>query len=442
MMNKFGVPSSKCRALAGSFAVALCTLNSEPAAAQDTLRLADLQDAAIATDPRAAQAALRLRASELRLRDLAAERLPQLAVSGQATRQSEVSSIPIRLPDAIPPEPPKERWEALLGVEQRLLDPTAAPRAEVERARLQVERAELSAALHPLRAEATEAFFSAWLLQARLAESRTLADDLEARLTVARAAWREGAALAGDTAALRAELLRVEVEREGIAAGRRAALAVLADLTGRPVDEGSVLLLPGLDAAVARARETAGPARDHPQLAVLAASRARLEREAEVAESRARPRIAAFGQLGYGVPGYRQFTDHPHEYWLAGVRLSWTPWSWGTTGRERELIELQRRTLETEEAALAARLGRQVQDDLHAIDRLRAALAVDERIIALREQVERQARAQLDERVITPADYVDARTDLQEARLARERHAAELARAAADYLTTLGIPLR
>jgi len=55
--------------------------------------------------------------------------------------------------------------------------------------------------------------------------------------------------------------------------------------------------------------------------------------------------------------------------------------------------------------------------------------------------VERQARAQLDERAITASAYVDVRSKLEEARIARQRHAVELARARARYLTTLGIEL-
>lgn len=414
-----------------------------PAGAQDTLRLGELQASAVAADPRAAQASLRVRASELRLRNLSSEGLPRVALTGQATHQSEVPAIPIRLPNVSVPEPPATRYELLLGVEQRLYDPTAAPRGAVERARLEAERAELEATLHPLRAEVSQAFFGAYLLQAGIGEADALAADLEARLAVVRAQVREGAALPGDTAALRAELLRVGEEREELAAARRAALSLLGALTGRAVGEGSVLAMPELSEEVSRARASPADAvRSHPGFAVFAATRARLEREGSVVEAAAKPRVAAFGQLGYGAPGYAQFSDEPHDYWLAGVRASWSPWSWGTVARDRELIEVQRRAVETEEEALAARLHRQVQDELAHLDRLRGALETDERIIALREQLERQARAQLQERVISPSQYVDARTDLQQARLALLRHAAELARAQADYLTTLGIPVR
>ena len=33
------------------------------------------------------------------------------------------------------------------------------------------------------------------------------------------------------------------------------------------------------------------------------------------------------------VAGFEQFTDQPHEYWIAGVRIAWQPWSWGTIRR-------------------------------------------------------------------------------------------------------------
>ena len=77
--------------------------------------------------------------------------------------------------------------------------------------------------------------------------------------------------------------------------------------------------------------------------------------------------------------------------------------------------------------------------DLEDIGRLKAALADDERIVTLRIEVERQARAQSDEGAITTPDYVEARTDVLEAQLALERHRVELAQARSRYLITLGL---
>ena len=431
-----------------ALSLALALLAAHPAA-RDTLHLPELQQAALRTDPRARQLALQREASELRLRNLAAERLPALAGRAQATHQSEVATIPITLPGGqTPPTPPKDQYEARVEVEQLIYDGGVLQRRRgAERAQLTVEEARIAAELYPLREEVNETFFTAFLLQERLSEATTLIDDLDARLATLRAQVRNGAALPGDTAVVRAEQLKAMEDRAEIAAGRHAALARLALLTSVDVAERDVLALPRLGDAAARARAMAEPAGGapvpgaRPEYAVFAARRERLAREAEVVAARTRPQVGAFAQVAVGRPGFAQFERDLHDYWLAGVRMRWAPWTWGTNGRERELIEVQRRIVDTEEAAFTARLQRQVQDQLAEMDRLETALETDARIIALREQVERQARAQLDERAITASAYVDVRSKLEEARIARQRHAVELARARARYLTTLGIEL-
>jgi outer membrane protein TolC len=431
------------------FALALL---AAPAPAQDTLRLPALQQAALDRDPRARQAALQERATELRLLNLHAERLPALTGRAQATHQSEVPVIPIALPGgAVPPEPPKDQVEARVEVEQLLYDGgVLSRRRDVEQAQLAVERARIAADLQPLRDEVNEAFFTAFLLQERAAEISTLLEDLDARLKMLRAQVLNGAALPGDTAVVTATALKAMEDRAEVLAGRRAALGRLSVLTGTEVSERDVLALPQLADAVEGVRGAAGSAAAgaapipaaRPEYAVFAGRRERLSRDEAVITARTRPQLSAFAQVAVGRPGFAQFERELHDYWLAGVRMRWAPFNWGTSGRERALLEVQRQIVDTEEAAFTARLQRQVQDELADMERLETALGTDERIIALREQVERQARAQLEERAITAAAYVDVRTDLQDARLARQRHRVELARARAGYLTTLGIELR
>ena len=129
------------------------------------------------------------------------------------------------------------------------------------------------------------------------------------------------------------------------------------------------------------------------------------------------------------------------SYWLAGVQVQWAPWTWGTTTRDREVLELQREIVATNEAAFTASLRRGVQQSLAAMSRLDTALALDERIIALREQVERETAAKLREGVITAAEFADRATELLSARLAFAQHRVELAQARATFLTVIGVNL-
>lgn len=413
--------------------------------AQDTLRLVDLQTAAVQLDPRASQLLLQTRAHELRMESLRAERLPRLRVQGEATRQSDVPTLPLELPGMELPAPPRTRYQASISAERTLYDGGSLRRREAaEAARYAEAEAELLARLHPLRMEVTEAFFAALVMQVREAEVRLLMADLDARLAQVRARYRSGAALPGDTAVLRAERLRASQSLAELAAGRQAAVALLEDLTGVRITGGDALALPDLAGDVRRVEAAGGAAavRERPEFARFARQRARLEREIEVVTASARPRLALFGQGGLGRPGpFQLFSDELSEFWLAGVRLEWQPWTWGETGRQREQLRVQAETVETEAAALAARLQREVRDEMEEIGRLERALDTDDTIILLREQVDRQAARQLEEQVITASQYVAVRTDLHEARLTRELHRVELARARARYLTTLGVAL-
>jgi outer membrane protein TolC len=407
----------------------------------DSLRLGALQVAAERQDPRAVQPALLERASSLRLENLRAQRLPQLALTGQASYQSAAFTLPFALPGAGVPEPPLERFQVQAEADQLLYDGgRLARRADVERAALAEQRAGVAVSLYALRQAVTEMFFAALLFDVQAATLALQEADLAVRLELVETRIREGAALPADAAALEAEAIRVRQAREEAEAGREAALDVLGRLVDVPV-AGRPLALPDLDAALPLAL-TADTLAARPELGRFRRTQARLEAEARLAESQARPQVSLFGQAGVGRPSpFEPISDEAKAYGLVGLRLRWAPFDWGQAARTAEAARLQAESTAAEAAAFEDQLDREVQDELATVVRLERALEQDARAVALREEVLRTARRQLEEGVLLPADYADRLSDLTEARLARERHRIERARAQARILTTLGHPL-
>jgi outer membrane protein TolC len=210
---------------------------------------------------------------------------------------------------------------------------------------------------------------------------------------------------------------------------------------GRPLDTAAVLTLPDAEPERTHPADVATIAalRHRPEFDQLRRSRERLEREIAYTSVQNRPRVFAFGQAGVGLPGLDQFRSSSDAFYQVGVKVKWRPWTWRSAGRTAAAYRLQQDIVATEEKALGRKLARAVVADLEDIGRLKAALADDERIVTLRGEVERQARAQYDEGAITTPEYVETRTDVLEARLTLERHRVELAQARSRYLTTLGI---
>ena len=155
-----------------------------------------------------------------------------------------------------------------------------------------------------------------------------------------------------------------------------------------------------------------------------------------------RPRVLAFGRAGYGRPGLNPLSQDFQSYWLAGVKVDWTPWNWGTTRRDQEALTVQKQIVETDAAAFRKSVERGVSQELANIDQLEHTLASDDTIIALRERILRETDIRFREGVITSAEYVDRETDLLNARLARVSHRVQLAQARASFLTFLGLGVR
>jgi outer membrane protein TolC len=319
------------------FRVALLALAAGAAWAQpprDTLRLPELQAAAGRADPRRRQLELQRVASELRQRNLNAERLPSLGVEGMAQYQSDVTSVPIRLPNVGVPTPPHDTYDARIVAQERLLDPTLSARRGVERATLAETEARVRTALYALRNEVNDAFFAAALMQARAGELAAVIADLEGQLRVAQARVREGTALPSESVTLQVELLMRRQDQEDLTTRRRSSLAALAMLTGRPVAPADTLVLPDLAAAVAANRDTV--LRQRPELEQFARTRERLAEQERVLRAQRLPRLSAYGRTGYGKPGLDFLSNRFDSYWLAGLQLQWSPWTWGANRRERE----------------------------------------------------------------------------------------------------------
>ena len=409
---------------------------------QDSLQLPALYAAAAQRDPRQRQLQLQAAQTELRLRNIAAERFPIVSAEGQAQYQSDVTTVPTGLGGLRPVSPPHDTYDARVVAQEPIYDPTRAPRRAVERAQLTEVQAQVRTTLFTLRPEVNEAFFAAAALQERMVQIEATIADLEARQREAGARVREGASLPSDTSSLDAVILQRRQDVAELRANRRAALARLAQIVGRDLDENNALALPDVAAAAAQARASLPDLRARPEYLEFAGTRERIARQSDVVAARDRPRVSAFARAGYGKPGLNQLSNTFDSYWLTGVQVQWTPWTWGAIDREREALTLQQQIVAANEAAFTEALRRAVQADIANIERLEGALVLDDRIIALRDGIEREARVRLQEGVITSAEYADRNTELLQARLARASHVVELTQSRTRFLTTLGLEVR
>jgi outer membrane protein TolC len=407
------------------------------------LQLGALQREARDADARTREIELLSQQTDLRLRNIDVERLPLVSALGQSQYQSDVPSAPFNGPDGRPVfAAPKFTYDASLRVDQRLYDAAIRPRRDLARADLAESQARVRTALFALRQEVNDAFFTTALMQEQLGALNATLDDLDARLRETATRVREGTALPAEAAALEAAVLQQRQQADALRSNRRAALARLATLTGRAIDPDAATTLPEPAESASPALDALLRERARPEYQQFDRARDRAARQQAVTKAADRPQVSAFGRGGYGRPGLDFVSDRPESYALAGIQLQWKAWTWGTSDRERDVLALQQTIVSAEEAAFTSALRRAIEGDLAAIDHLEGSLPTDERIVSLRESIDRTARVRLSEGVITASEYLDRHTEWLTAQFDRARHRVELARARADVLTKLGLEVK
>lgn len=432
-----------------SVIVALCGLSisahplvlpAQQTAVHDSLQLGDLQNQAVQNDPRTRQLDLLSSQSALRMQDIDASRLPTIGANAQGQYQSQVLTLPLRLPNGqAVPVPPHDTYDAHVAAEQMIYDPAIGARRRVERAERAESQANVQATTFALRSNVNDAYFSALLQQAKQAELESVITDLEAKRKLAANRVANGTALQSETDMLDAEILKQQQAVAQLTASHDASLTILRDLTGKSIPTADIRALPDLAEQVARARADIDTVHARPEYAQFAKSRDVLAQQEASLGAANLPRVSAFGRTGYGRPGLNPLAQDFSNYWLAGVQVKWSPWNWGGTRRDREVLDLQRQIVATNEAAFQQGVRRGITRDVASIDQLAKTLADDDAIIALRERILRETGFRFSEGVIMSPEYVARETDLLDARLARATHRVQLAQARANFLTSLGL---
>jgi outer membrane protein TolC len=431
------------RAVAGSLVAGYLVCAAPIAAAQTPLQLGALQREAQTADARSREIDQLARQSDLRQQTIDVDQKPAISVQGQTQYQSDSTTAPFPLPGGAPAfVAPKFTYDAAVRVDQRIFDPSIAPRRALERAGLAESQARVRASLFGLRQEVNDAFFTAALMEQQLGALNASIADLETRLRETQARVREGAALAGEAAAVEAALLRERQQADELRATRAAALTRLGRLTGRTIDADSPFAIPDLAAAVIQARQNLDAVRARPEYTQFARTRDRVAAQEDSASAGDRPQISVYGRAGYGQPGLNAINEHGEGYALGGLQVQWKAWSWNASTHEREALALQQEIVSAEEEAFTSAIRRGIEGDLATIDRLQRAAADDDHIIALREAIDGSARLRFNEGVTTAADYLDRRTEWLTAQFDRAHHRVELAYAEARLLTTLGLEVQ
>ncbi len=445
--------------------------------ARDTLTLEQAYEMVGERYPLAEQTGMQRQIRDLQDRNAEAEWLPEIRLSGLTQYQSDVTEIDILLPNAPDgfniPTQPRDRYQIALDLEQQLYDGgRIRTRRELKHSRADVALQQIRVGQRELRDRVNDVWLTILVLRAQQAALEITGQELSQRLQEMASLVEHGAIPATHADIIRAEQLRITQQIRSLKAREKSAVSVLSILLDADLPWDIVLLMPEVpewddvpemthspempDASNVSSRsevleiteltyESAAPVfrsrpdfSQRPETALFDAQRAELMQHKELVNASYRPRVSAFGQAAYGRPGLNMFEESFQPWYMVGVRASWSIWSWGTADREREILHIRQRLVDNQQEIFDRNMHAAVQHELERIAELWETIRTDQEIIALHENIVRDAASRLEHGAITATEYISELTNRRRAVINRDLHRIELARAWQNYLTTLG----
>ena len=346
--------------------------------------------------------------------------LPQVSVNGAASYQSDVTSIPISLPDVDIPALGKDQYDVNVTVNQQLYDGgTVASAKRIANAQSDVEREKVNVAMYDINQRIDELFFGVLVLDEQIAQVRVLQDDLSLSLASVEAMMKSGVANQTDVDAVKVEQVKACQRETALLTQRKTYLRMLETFIGEKFGDGVTLVKPSSEYSIALDNK-------RPELGLYAAQERLLDTRLKALDADLRPRVGVYARGGYGNPGLDMFNDGFDAYYKIGVTLSWNFGSLYTRGNDRRKLDAERQTVQSERDAFLfnTRLQTELQDG--RIESLRKQMELDDEIITLRQRIRSKAETKVANGTETVNEMLRDINAVSDAQLSKRLHEVQL----------------
>lgn len=387
------------------------------------ITLAACQEQARANFPLTRQQGLIDQVTKNTIEALMAQYFPQFRLSGQASYQSDVTKIDLNMPDGFPkidiPTPEKDQYKLYLDVSQTIFGGgSLGVQQQFTNAEAEVNKQRIEVELYKLRDKINQVYFGILLADEQQKQTDILKNDLNTALEKVKVMVKNGVSLETNQFNLEAELITINQNIKNIELGRSALLEILGKLIGKDLDKETQLTKPGtirLKSDFVR-----------PELTLIDLQKNTLSLQNLQLAAQNVPEISLFLQGGWGKPALNLFSTKFEPYYLGGVRLQWNISRLYTILRERRIIETRLKMYDVEKDMFTMNNDIEQTQQLSKINQLNLSLKSDDELIALRSKIKQTSQVQLENGVITSADFIRDANAENQARQKKALHEMQL----------------
>jgi len=359
--------------------------------------------------------------------------LPQFSLNGQATYQSDVTSVPVSLPGLSIDPPSKDQYKVVADVSQLIFDGgLTKEQKNLQQLNATVEEQKVEVELYKLRERISQLYLGVLYLDEQLKQVELVKQDIQTGINRIEAQVQNGVAFRSNLNMLKAEQLKAGQRAIEIRASKKGLLDVLSLFTGKEFMQDIVFEKPVFSGALVQEHI------ERPELRLFAEQQKQVGMQERLIIAKNLPKASLFAQGGYGRLGLNMLLNEFDFFYISGIRLNWSLGGLYTKKKEKEQVAVNKKMVEVQKETFLLNTNTQLKQQKTEIEKLEQLIASDNEIIALRKSVTDAAKAQLENGVITANDYLKEINAEDQARQVQITHQVQLLQARVNYQTILG----
>ncbi|MDB5277107.1 MAG: TolC family protein [Ferruginibacter sp.] len=388
---------------------------------------------AAANSPLYQQKALTIAAGNKTEKNINLKWLPQLDINAQATYQSDVTSLPIKLPNLTIESLDKDQYKGTLDLVQPVYDGgLIAGQKKLQRITTQTEAQRVEVDLYQLKTSINNYYFTALLMAENVQLLNLAEENLNNSLKIVAAQVTNGVAIKSNADVLKAELLKTAQQKIEFASAKKEAIEMLAILTGADVDQNTVLSKP------VTSIKNADTIAARPELKLFDFQQQSIQLQSQLITAKTNPKLSLFADGGYGKPGLNQLKNSFQWFYISGVRLNIPIMSRITQQKDKDVLKIQQQVVNKQRENFLKNNQQLLVRQKGEIDKYNQLVQSDSAIINLRTSIRENAALQLSNGIITSNDFIREQNAESQTMLNQKLHEVSLLQAQYNYKIITG----
>jgi outer membrane protein TolC len=371
------------------------------------------------------------------LENIARNYLPRITLGGQASYQSDVTTLPVDLRTlGIPVDIPtvsNDQYKATIDVNQMLWDGGATnSQRNLAKAASEVEKRRADVSMYAVEEKVCQLFFGILAMNEQLKILDLKEKDILSNKKTVESLLKNGTATPSDLDQINLSLLQLEQARTEQSETKLAFCRALSLFIHEDVPGNTLLVKPAGDFVP-------GGDVSRPELELFDAQTGMLAEQSGAITAKNRPVVSLFAQGGYGRPGLNMLEDEFDFFAIGGLRLTWNFGNLYTQKNERRILQSNIKTVALQRETFLFTTNLQLTQEQSEIEKSRKLLLRDDEIITLRQRVKQAGESKYKNGVYQVSELIRDINAEEEARQTKALHEIQYLLNIHNYRHTKGV---